>query len=71
MGLRLADGISLARIRADYGVDVMARWGGRLAEFQDAGLLERDGQRVRMTRRGMLLATDIMSAFLEAGRTVK
>ena len=71
MGLRLTGGVSLARIRADYGVDVVARWGSRLEEFEEAGLVERDQQRLRLTRRGMLLANDVMSAFIEAGSTVK
>jgi oxygen-independent coproporphyrinogen-3 oxidase len=71
MGLRLAEGISLARIRADYGVDVWQRWGTRLADFEEAGLLEHDEHRLRLTRRGMLLANDVMTTFLEAGSTVK
>jgi putative oxygen-independent coproporphyrinogen III oxidase len=71
MGLRLAEGISLARIRADYGVDVWQRWGTRLAWFEEAGLLERDEHRLWLTRRGMLLANDVMTTFLEAGSTVK
>jgi putative oxygen-independent coproporphyrinogen III oxidase len=71
MGLRLAEGISLARIRADYGVDVWRRWGARLAWFEEAGLLERDEHRLWLTRRGMLLANDVMTTFLETGSTVK
>ena len=71
MGLRLTGGVSLARIRADYGVDVLARWGSRLSAFEEAGLLERDAERLRLTRRGMLLANDVMSAFIETGSTVK
>jgi oxygen-independent coproporphyrinogen-3 oxidase len=71
MGLRLTEGVPLARIRADYGVDVCVRWGSRLAVFEEAGLLERDDVRLRLTRRGMLLANDVMSAFIEAGSTVK
>jgi coproporphyrinogen III oxidase-like Fe-S oxidoreductase len=34
-------------------------------------LLEVDERRLRLTRRGMLLANDVMSAFIEAGSTVK
>jgi oxygen-independent coproporphyrinogen-3 oxidase len=71
MGLRLTEGIALARIRSDHGVDVMERWGGELAAFEEAGLLEHDGERLRLTRRGMLLANDVMITFLEAGSTVK
>lgn len=71
MELRLADGVRLERIREQYGVDVWERWGERLAPFEDLGLLEHDDHRLRLTRRGMLLANDVMSAFLEAGSTVK
>jgi oxygen-independent coproporphyrinogen III oxidase len=71
MELRLADGVRLDRIRETYGVDVWSEWGSRLAAFVDAGLLEHDGRRLRLTRAGMLLANDVMTTFLEAGSTVK
>ena len=71
MELRLSDGVRLERVREHYGVDVWQQWGERLAPFEEAGLLEHDDHRLRLTRRGMLLANDVMSAFLEAGSTVK
>jgi oxygen-independent coproporphyrinogen-3 oxidase len=71
MELRLTDGIGLDRIRREYGVDVWQRWGGRLAVFEEAGLLARDEHRLRLTRRGMLLAGSVMTTFLEGGSTVK
>jgi oxygen-independent coproporphyrinogen III oxidase len=71
MWLRLADGIPLARIRTEYGVDVWDEWGSRLAVFEDAGMLLHDGDTLRLTRRGMLLANDVMTTFLEDGSTVK
>jgi oxygen-independent coproporphyrinogen III oxidase len=71
MELRLADGIRLERIRRTYGVDVWKEWGSKLARFEDAGLLEHDDTRLRLTRPGMLLANDVMITFLEAGSTVK
>ncbi len=71
MELRLSDGVRLDRVREHYGVDVWQQWGERLAPFEDAGLLEHDDHRLRLTRRGMLLANDVMIAFLEAGSTVK
>lgn len=69
--LRLTDGVRLARIRDEYGVDVWRRWGSRLAVFEEAGLLEHDEHRLRLTRRGMLLANDVMTTFLEGCSTVK
>jgi oxygen-independent coproporphyrinogen III oxidase len=71
MELRLADGVRLDRIREVYGVDVWREWGSRLAPCVDAGLLEYDAARLRLTRAGMLLANDVMTTFLEAGSTVK
>jgi oxygen-independent coproporphyrinogen III oxidase len=71
MELRLSAGIRLDRVRARYGVDVWEEWGSRLAVFVDAGLLEHDNACLRLTRRGMLLANDVMSTFLEGSSTVK
>jgi oxygen-independent coproporphyrinogen III oxidase len=71
MELRLADGVRVGRIRQAYGVDVWAEWGHRLAGFVEVGLLRYDGERLRLTRKGMLLANEVMSAFLEPGSTVK
>jgi oxygen-independent coproporphyrinogen III oxidase len=71
MELRLRDGVRLERIRDVYGVDVWGEWGSRLAPFVEGGWLEHGGGRLRLTRTGMLLANEVMSAFLEASSTVK
>jgi oxygen-independent coproporphyrinogen-3 oxidase len=64
--LRLAAGIDVNRIRRRYGVDVWARFGSELQLFQEEGLLVYDGARVRLTRRGMLLANEIMTVFISS-----
>jgi oxygen-independent coproporphyrinogen III oxidase len=71
MALRLSDGVSFERVRARYGVDVWQEWGERLMPFEEAGLLQRDDRRLRLTREGMLVASSVMITFLEAGSTVK
>jgi oxygen-independent coproporphyrinogen-3 oxidase len=71
MALRLTAGVSLDAVARTYGVDVWRTWGGRLAPCLEAGLLVLAGDRLRLTRRGMLLANEVMSAFLAAGSTVK
>ena len=71
MGLRLVDGVSLADVRAAHGVDVLATWGDRLEPAIEAGLLMLDAGRLRLSRQGMLMANEVMSAFLEARSTVK
>jgi oxygen-independent coproporphyrinogen-3 oxidase len=63
-GLRLREGISEAAITARYEVDVWDRYGRELAPFVAEGLLERAGGRLRLTRRGMLLAHEVMAVFV-------
>jgi oxygen-independent coproporphyrinogen III oxidase len=71
MELRLTAGVDLRRIREAYSVDVWRTWESRLTPFVEAGLLVHTGDRLRLTRTGMLLSNEVMSAFLEAGSTVK
>ena len=64
MGLRLTEGIDLGAIRGRYGVDVLERYGARLRPFIQAGMLVAGAERLRLTRRGMLLANEVMQAFV-------
>ncbi|MCC7417991.1 MAG: radical SAM family heme chaperone HemW [Acidobacteria bacterium] len=63
-GLRLTDGIDLAALGGRYGVDLWARYGGELDRYLEAGCLIREGPRLRLTRRGMLLAHEVMAVFV-------
>jgi oxygen-independent coproporphyrinogen III oxidase len=63
-GLRLVEGIDLHAVRDRYGVDVWQRYGGDLQPFIDSGHLLFDGSRLRLTRRGLLLAHEVMSVFV-------
>jgi oxygen-independent coproporphyrinogen III oxidase len=63
-GLRLADGIDLDAIGRRYGVNLWTRYGDKLERFMDAALLERDGPCLKLTRRGMLLAHEVMTVFV-------
>lgn len=69
-GLRLTDGIDLAEIRARHGVDAWARYGTALDPYVEAGLVIYDGARLRLTRRGMLLANEVMSVFIDAAAPI-
>ena len=64
MGLRLTEGIQIADIRARYGVDVWQQYGARAADFVDEGILQRRPGRLSLTRRGMLLAHEVMTVFV-------
>jgi oxygen-independent coproporphyrinogen-3 oxidase len=63
-GLRLTDGLDLEAVNARYAVDVWRRFGPELEPFIDEGLLERAGTTLRLTRRGMLLAHEVMTVFV-------
>jgi oxygen-independent coproporphyrinogen-3 oxidase len=63
-GLRLTDGLNMDVIRSRYGVDVWSRYGADLERFVDAALLERHGPWLKLTRRGMLLAHEVMTVFV-------
>jgi oxygen-independent coproporphyrinogen-3 oxidase len=64
MGLRLSAGVDEAAVAARYGVELWPRYGEELAPFLDEGLLERRNGRLRLTRRGMLLAHEVMAVFV-------
>jgi oxygen-independent coproporphyrinogen-3 oxidase len=64
MALRLSEGIQIADIRARYGVDVWQQYGADLQIFVDEGILQRRPERLFLTRRGMLLAHEVMTVFV-------
>ena len=64
LGLRLSNGVDLADVRQRYGVDVWARWGDELGVCIEAGLLVREAEKLRLTRDGMLLSSEVMQVFV-------
>ena len=63
-GLRLTDGIDLARVTNRYGSDVWTRYGEALMPFVQDGLVIREGSRLRLSRNGMLVANEILQVFV-------
>ena len=64
LGLRLSEGVDLTALESRYKVDVWDRWGKDLQLCVDAGLLHENVDRLRLTRKGMLLANEVMSVFV-------
>lgn len=65
MGLRLTSGVDVAAVERKHGIDIWSRYGPDLLPYIDAGLLEWEaGRRLALTRRGMLLANDVMAVFI-------
>jgi oxygen-independent coproporphyrinogen-3 oxidase len=63
-GLRLTEGVDVGRLGARYDTDIHARYGSALQPSLEAGLVVWDESRLRLTRRGMLLANEILSIFV-------
>ncbi len=63
-GLRLSAGVDLEAIRLRYAVDLWDERRHELERFVDAGILSYDGRRLQLSRRGMLLANEVMAALL-------
>ena len=64
LGLRLTKGVSEAEFRRRFGNPVDAVYGPVLARHTDGGLLERTGERIRLTEKGLDLANYVMSDFI-------
>ncbi len=65
LGLRLVrEGVSFARFEAMHGQPLGAAFGPSLDRLQEEGLLESDGERVRLTPRGLLVGNRVFSEFI-------
>ena len=64
LGLRLTEGVDVRAVERRYGLRVWERWGGELTRCVEAGLLADDRDRLRLTRPGQLLASEVMQVFV-------
>lgn len=65
MGLRLTDGVDVSAMSRHHGIDIWSRYGQDLTPYVAAGvLIHEPGRRLALTRRGMLLANDVMTVFI-------
>jgi oxygen-independent coproporphyrinogen III oxidase len=64
LGLRLMRGIDLRRYGESFGVDLRDEHGEELERFYKAGLLEFEGDLMRLTRNGALLSNEVFAAFV-------
>jgi oxygen-independent coproporphyrinogen-3 oxidase len=64
MMLRLTEGVNLESFRADYGLDIVSRYGDELSRLADAGLIENAEGRLHLTEAGMLLSNEVFVSFV-------
>jgi len=64
LGLRLLDGIDLDQASTQVGIDLASRYRTPISELLDLALLERSGNRLRLTRAAYLIANQVFIRFL-------
>ena len=67
LGLRLMEGVSEEGFRERFGRSLESVFGADLREFQGLGLLEKEGERWRLTGRGRLLGNEVFQRFVYVG----
>jgi oxygen-independent coproporphyrinogen-3 oxidase len=64
LGLRLAQGIDLGRVRAQFGTLVVTALLPTITELAEGGLVDREGDRIRLTAEGRLVSNEVFERFL-------
>jgi len=64
LGLRLNCGVDLRQVRAEFGEAAVSGCSGAIADCVGAGLMERQGDVIRLTSRGRLLSNEVFEEFL-------
>jgi oxygen-independent coproporphyrinogen-3 oxidase len=64
LGMRLMQGVDMRRYRESFGVDLRDEHAEDLDRFCKAGLVELDGDLIRLTRTGALLSNEVFAAFV-------
>ena len=64
LGLRLTRGVDLQEVARAFGRDAATGFCGAIAEFVRTGLLEHQGERIRLTERGRLLSNEVFERFV-------
>jgi oxygen-independent coproporphyrinogen-3 oxidase len=64
LGLRLNEGVDLKLLRNEFGDNLLDDAMPALLEVRDAGLLELDSDKVRLTPHGRLVSNEVFSRLL-------
>ncbi len=64
LGLRLMRGVNLRQLESRFGADPLEPYRKDLERFGEAGLIEIDGDLIRLTRSGALLSNEVFTAFV-------
>jgi oxygen-independent coproporphyrinogen-3 oxidase len=62
--MRMMRGINVESYRSRFGADLREVYRDDLARFCEAGMVEFDGDLMRLTRNGALMSNEVFAAFL-------
>ncbi len=64
LGMRMMRGVDVREYNELFGVDLRAEHRDDLDRFREAGLVEFDGDLIRLTRNGALMSNEVFAAFV-------
>src|SRR6266496_2078691 len=64
LGMRMMHGVNAEQYRESFGIDFRDEHAADLMRFQEAGLVEFDGDLIKLTRAGALLSNEVFAAFV-------
>lgn len=64
LGLRMGEGVDLADYERRFGIDLSRKYAADLGRLEEAGLIETAGEKLRLTRKGMLYSNEVFSVFV-------
>ncbi len=64
LGLRMNQGVDLDALRMEFGAELVSGAMEAVAEIEEAGLIERDGESLRLTARGRMVSNEVFSRLL-------
>ena len=64
LGMRMMHGVDVREYNELFGVDLHAERRAELDRFREAGLVEFDGDLIRLTRNGALMSNEVFAAFV-------
>ena len=65
LGLRLNAGLDLLRCHREFGFDLRDRFGRELSRLAQGGLIELEGDRLKLTARGRLFSNEVFVQFMQ------
>jgi putative oxygen-independent coproporphyrinogen III oxidase len=66
LGLRMNEGVDFGKLRQEFGAELLREAAPALSDVEDAGLIEREGDRLRLTARGRMASNEVFSRLLVA-----